>query len=209
MTNDKSAAAKARSARTRVRPITPSDWNVVEQLFGARGACGGCWCMYWRVRGGKIWDAQKGDGNRRAFKQLIERGAVTGSIAFCGDEPVGWCCIGPKQDFLRLAKSRVLATDAAPRTWAVTCFYIPAKWRNRGVASALLRDVVKLARARGADELEGYPIVASQGGDTAIPAAFAWTGVPTIFERNGFTRMTRPAGMRPIYLRQLRRRVNR
>jgi hypothetical protein len=30
-------------------PLTPERWHDLEQLFGTRGACGGCWCMWWRV----------------------------------------------------------------------------------------------------------------------------------------------------------------
>ena len=29
-------------------PLTPERWDDFEALFGPRGACGGCWCMYWR-----------------------------------------------------------------------------------------------------------------------------------------------------------------
>ena len=28
-------------------PLTPRRWVDFEQLFGERGACGGCWCMWW------------------------------------------------------------------------------------------------------------------------------------------------------------------
>ena len=33
----------------RVRPLTPKLWPALEDLFGERGACNGCWCMYWRI----------------------------------------------------------------------------------------------------------------------------------------------------------------
>ncbi|HEB84575.1 MAG TPA: N-acetyltransferase, partial [Bacteroidetes bacterium] len=31
-----------------VYPLSPERWGDFEALFGERGACGGCWCMYWR-----------------------------------------------------------------------------------------------------------------------------------------------------------------
>ena len=57
------------------RPLTRDDWPVIEALFGANGACGGCWCMWWRVpMGGKAWDAAKGSPNREAFRSLVQSG---------------------------------------------------------------------------------------------------------------------------------------
>jgi hypothetical protein len=36
-----------------VRPLTPELWPALEDLFGAHGACNGCWCMYWRIGAAK------------------------------------------------------------------------------------------------------------------------------------------------------------
>ena len=30
-----------------IHPLTPDLWPALEDLFGKRGACNGCWCMYW------------------------------------------------------------------------------------------------------------------------------------------------------------------
>ena len=32
------------------KPLTPETWSDFERLFGSRGACGGCWCMLWRLK---------------------------------------------------------------------------------------------------------------------------------------------------------------
>jgi|ERR1700677_4014286 hypothetical protein len=32
-----------------IRPLTADLWPALEDLFGERGACNGCWCMYWRI----------------------------------------------------------------------------------------------------------------------------------------------------------------
>jgi hypothetical protein len=34
----------------RFSPLVAANWSDLEELFGARGACGGCWCMTWRLR---------------------------------------------------------------------------------------------------------------------------------------------------------------
>jgi hypothetical protein len=49
-------------------PATPKYWPQLETLFGSKGACGGCWCMSWRLTRADF-DANKGDKNRTAFKK--------------------------------------------------------------------------------------------------------------------------------------------
>jgi GNAT superfamily N-acetyltransferase len=195
-----------KQARISVRPLDPDDWGVVETLFGANGACGGCWCMYWRLpRGGKLWDENKGAKNKRAFKMLVTSGKVHGCLAFANDEgPVGWCCVGPRRDFPRLERTKALQTDWDEGTWSVVCFFIRTGWRHRGVATHLLKGAVEVARAKGAKRLEGYPVRPSPSGTGEIPAAFAWTGVAELFERQKFKNAAPPGGRRDIYVRRFR-----
>src|SRR5262245_9184891 len=122
-----------------VRALTKGDWPVIERLFGANGACGGCWCMWWRVpRGGELWEKQKGEPNKRAFKKLVQSGNVRGVLAFSSDEPVGWCCFGPRGEFPRTERIKALRAEWDAHTWSINCFYIPSAWRGRGVATKLL-----------------------------------------------------------------------
>lgn len=59
------------------RSLAPDDWPVVERLFGANGACGGCWCMSWRVpRRDKLWDNAEGARNKAAFRRLVKASDV-------------------------------------------------------------------------------------------------------------------------------------
>ena len=197
----------AMHGRTRftVRPLRKDDWPIIEQLFGPNGACGGCWCMVWRIPlGGKSWDERKGRPNRDAFRKLVESGKALGCLAFCGDEPAGWCSLGARADFPKLERARSLQTNWDEKTWSVVCFYIPAKWRHRGVATALLRAAVAYARSRGAGSLEGYPVMPSKVFGRDIPAAFAWTGVHTLFERAGFRALDRPDQKRIVYVKRFR-----
>ena len=165
--------------------------------------------MYWRLpRGGKLWEENKGVKNKRSFKKLVNSGNVFGSLAFSDTEPVGWCCLGPRGDFPRLERTKALATNWDELTWSIVCFYIPSRWRHHGVATALLGEAVNVARANGAWRLEAYPVRPYASGSGKIPAAFAWTGVPRLFEKHGFRNVTPPGNSRDIYRRAFRRKAH-
>ena len=84
--------------------LIPADWPIVEALFGTNGACGGCWCMSWRITKGRKWDQVKGAEAKRRLQTLIENGQAHAILAFQGDEPVGWCSIGPRRDYAKLKR---------------------------------------------------------------------------------------------------------
>jgi GNAT superfamily N-acetyltransferase len=183
-----------------VRLLRTDDWPVIEQLFGPNGACGGCWCMWPRLpRGGKLWEECKGDKNRAAFRRLVEAGEVHGVLAFAEGKPVGWCCFGPRQTFPRLERVRALQRDWPEGTWSIVCFYVPARWRGQGIAGRLLEAAARQAFALGAQHLEGYPAVPHEA-SAPLPAAFAWTGVPALFEAAGFVPLPGPEASRATYL---------
>lgn len=186
------------TAALRIRALTTEDWPVLETLFGANGACGGCWCMYWRVPStGKYWDEHKGAENKKALRRLVQAGDARGLLAFAGNEAAGWCSVGPREDFAYLKRARKIGPAPGPSTWSVTCFYIPRPWRNEGIARQLLIAAVGYARSEGARYLEGYPVKPYSGG-RRIPDAFAHTGLSRLFERAGFTAAA-DAGSRTVY----------
>ncbi len=187
------------SAAISTRPLTRRDWPMIETLFGANGACAGCWCMWWRVpMGGKTWHAAKGAPNRAAFKALVESGQAGGVLAFEDGAPVGWCAIGPRAAFPRLERSKALARAWAARTWSLNCLFVPARHRGRGIATALVAAAVELARRKGAHEIEAYPQAVADGKREA--GAFVWTGVPSLFEAQGFAAVHRPERGRCLYV---------
>lgn len=58
-------------------------WSALEELFGENGACGECWCQWWRVeRGGRLWEETKGKRARMQMKKLVETGKAQGILSF-------------------------------------------------------------------------------------------------------------------------------
>jgi GNAT superfamily N-acetyltransferase len=167
--------------KVRCVELEPRLWPTLEALFGDNGACGGCWCMWWRVeRGGPEWQRMKGSSARRAFHRLVTRGQARGVLAFAGDEPVGWCALGPRADFPRTERVRGVAGATTDGVWAVNCFYVARAWRGKGVAGALLDAAMRACKRHGAREIEGYPYRGTH------PGSQAWTGRLALFEARGF-----------------------
>ena len=176
------------------QPLTPEHWDAFETLFGERGACGGCWCMFWRRPRAEFLKG-KGAGNRRAMQALVRGGTEPGILAFARDEPVGWCAVAPREEYLALGRSRILkAVDDTP-VWSVSCLFVAKEYRKRGVSVALLRAVIDFVAERGGRVVEGYPV---EPKSPAMPAAFAWTGLATAFLRAGFHEHRRGSPTRPI-----------
>ncbi len=191
-------AGSTSDAAIRFHPLTPSRWKDVEALFGPRGACAGCWCMWWRLARSQFTKG-KGDGNRRAFRRIVERGDGPGILAYAGRGAVGWCAVAPREEYPALERSRTLKRLDEEPVWSVTCFFVAREWRHRGITVRLLRAACDHARKRGARIVEGYPV--DPRGE--YPAAWAWTGLRAAFEAAGFEEVARPSKTRPIMRRSL------
>jgi hypothetical protein len=82
------------------------EWPDFLTLFEEHGPQNGCWCMYWRVKR-EDCRRQFGEGNKLAFKKIVESGKVPGILAFREGQPVGWCSIAPREEFTVLDRSPV------------------------------------------------------------------------------------------------------
>ena len=176
-------------------PLTKDRWSDFDALFGKNGACGGCWCMLWRLPR-KQYDSQKGDGNRKQMKALVESGEVPGILGYLDDRAAGWCAVAPREHYPSLTRSRVLKPVDDQPCWSVSCLFVHRDYRNKGVSVQLLRAAIAYVQSRGGRILEGYPVEPKS--DKRIPPAFAWTGIPKAFEAAGFSEVARYAPTRPI-----------
>lgn len=180
-----------------VRPVNVELWPALEDLFGERGACAGCWCMYWRI--GAAYRQRQASDNRRDFHAVVSEGPPPGLLAFAGELAVGWCQVTPRDALPWLDKTwRLKRVDAMP-VWAISCFYVRKGWRRKGVTQTLIAGAVEMARAAGAPALEAYPL------DGAVSPSSTSTGYASTFLRAGFREVARWSLEKPILRLELSR----
>jgi GNAT superfamily N-acetyltransferase len=174
-------------------PLTIERWADFERLFGEHGACGGCWCMWWRLRRSEF-NKNKGERNKKALKKIVSSGEVPGIIAYVNDQPVGWCSVAPREVFSTLQRSRVLKPVDGKPVWSVVCFFVAKPFRRKGISVKLLEASVGYVTKQGGKIIEGYP------GDpgSALPDAFVYTGLVSAFRKAGFVEVLRRSKRRPI-----------
>ena len=181
------------------KPVTPKNWKDMEKLFGPRGACAGCWCMYWRVPR-KEYTAGQGETFRLAMKALIDKGTVPGLLAYDGKTPVGWISIGRREEFVLLAHSTVLAPVDEQKVWSIVCFFIAKPHRKQGLMLQLINAAVDYAASQGAMIVEGYPMDPYK----RLGGVSAYVGITPVFEQAGFTEAARRSEHHPVMRKMVR-----
>jgi len=177
-----------------IHPLTKDVWEDFEELFGERGACGGCWCMWWRLTHSEF-NRQKGEGNRRAMRTIVESGEIPGLLAYAEGEPIGWISVAPREQFPRLERSRILRRiDDAP-VWSVVCFFIHKRYRKQGMSVKLLQAAIDYVKKQGGSVVEGYPVEPKK---ERIPDLFGYHGMVSTFKKVGFEECLRRSETRPI-----------
>jgi ribosomal protein S18 acetylase RimI-like enzyme len=171
----------------RIVPISADAWPALEGLFREGGDPRWCWCQYWRLRS-KDFGAAKVPELRARLRAQAESPEPPGLVALDGIgadvRAVGWISLGPRGDFERIVRSRVIpAIDDRP-VWSIVCFAVSASARGAGIGRALLEAAVGFAREHGAKTLEAYPV--RTGPDDAVHPSAAFTGTLPMFERLGF-----------------------
>ena len=143
----------------------------------------------------KEFAANKGAGNKKKMHSLVKKKSEPGILAYLENEPIGWCAIAPRENYIRLENSKVLKKIDEQPVWSITCFFIKKEFRKKGYSLEILKGAIDFCKKRGAKIVEGYPVVPYTEN---MPAAFAWTGFPSSFIKAGFTEVERRSKTRPI-----------
>jgi GNAT superfamily N-acetyltransferase len=202
----------------KVVPANEARWEDLQTVFGSRGSAAYCQCQRYKLAPKEAFKSYPAAERASRLREQANAGhaearETAGLVAYLGDEPVGWCAVEPRTAYPGLL--RVYRTPWEGRNedksdesvWAVTCVFVRAGFRKRGIAYALAEAAVEHARARGARALEAYPMRTEVGeiiweeihvGAQSIFAAagmdeVSWPGVRRVVMRVDFKDVTTPA----------------
>lgn len=188
--------------------IVPANQASCEDLlavFGERGYTGSCLCQRFRTTGEEWWH-EPIPREERIFRlrQQSDCGhpdsdTTSGLIAYLDDEPVGWCAVDQRSEFMRLGQTPWKGRSENKEDdgiWAITCFVVRVGYRGRGITYRLTEAAVAHARERGARALEGYPMIPDPG--KTITWGEIHVGHRKVFEAAGFGEVSHPSKRRCV-----------
>jgi GNAT superfamily N-acetyltransferase len=180
------------SNNIQIHPATTDRWPDIETLFGPRGASGGCWCMWWRLRRAEFKRLAEPEIRDR-LHELTHQTLAPGVLAYVDGKPAGWCAVGPREHFLALEDSRTLKRVDDQPAWAIVCYFVARGYRRRGLMLALLRGALAYAKSQGATIVEGYPtdLQAPKLAGHKLTGASGYMGIASAFRAAGFVEVGR------------------
>ncbi len=150
-------------------PANEAECDDLNAIFGTRGYPARCRFQRFRTTGDEWWhDPISVEERMFRLRQQTDCGyqgseTTSGLVAFFEDEPVGWCAVDRRSEYIRLGhtpwKERSEDKEGAG-VWAV--FVVRAGYRGQGFTYPLAA-AVHHARERGATALEAYPMIVEEG----------------------------------------------
>jgi GNAT superfamily N-acetyltransferase len=175
-------------------PLTEERWADFEALFGARGAYGGCWCMWWRLTR-REFEAGQGEGNQEAMHSIVSGGEVPGILAYEGGNAVGWCSVAPRETYGSINRSPVLKRIDDKQVWSIVCFYVAKDHRRKGLVQKLIHAAIDYVQSQGGKVVEAYPTIPR---GERVPPVSSFMGFPSLYESVGFVECARPSKSKVI-----------
>jgi GNAT superfamily N-acetyltransferase len=182
-------------------PLTPTTWTDLEALFELPGGSivRGCWCMYYRRSGKVSVGAQAGGDNKEQLCSLVSSGVVPGLVGYVDGSPAGWISLGPREDYEKLRRSRIMKPVDDVPVWSVVCTYVAKVHRGRGVQHRLLEAGVDYARGQGVEVVEAYPVDKPERSHDD----FMFFGSRSLYEQAGFEEVVRRSPTRVVMRKTL------
>jgi GNAT superfamily N-acetyltransferase len=173
-----------------VTPAGPEHADALSALFDRSDVA--CHCRYWHFAGNtNAWLARcahERDTNRREMTSALVAGSdeMSGIVALEQARAVGWLKLAPATQVPKIYAQRLyrnLPCFGGPREGIATvgCLLVEPASRRRGVATALVKGAVKVARERGARAIEAFPRRAE-----GLREEEMWTGPFETYLREGF-----------------------
>jgi len=194
-------------AELSIVPANEAPWRDLQAIFGTRGEAAICQCQRYKLQPREAFKHHPPEVRAARLRSQTHCGqrksrTTSGLVAYRDGEPVGWCAVEPRPNYVGLLRVYRVPWDGRAEDkhdtgiWAVTCFFVRAGFRRQGISRALAKAAVDFARRRGARALEGYPMVVRKGHE--IPWGELHVGSRSIFVAAGFTEVNRPTPRRSV-----------
>jgi GNAT superfamily N-acetyltransferase len=181
-----------------VVPANEASCDDLRMIFGRRGAASSCRCQRYKLRPGESFRSFPVEERERRLREQTDCGhpeseTTSGLVAYLDREPVGWCAVEPRPEYEGLLRVFRVPWDGRDEdktddgVWAVTCLFVRAGFRKRGVSGVLARAAVAFARERGARAIEAYPII-----EKNVITEELHVGTPSVFADAGLVEVNRP-----------------
>lgn len=115
-------------------------------------------CCYWHEKRDGKQDLKKQKKNWFVWKK--EKYGSLGKILYLNGEAIGFTQFGPISEFetAKLLYRDKLPLPSGDKAFCITCIAIASKYRGRGLATKLLRNVLTDLKKRGVKSVDGYPV---------------------------------------------------
>jgi GNAT superfamily N-acetyltransferase len=187
--------------KIRIHPATSDRFDAVRAVLCPNDNPRACWCLTYRLPNAEN-SGLVGRARAQRMRVLCAATPAPGVLAYVDEQPAGWCAIGPRADYPRLARSKTIPRLDDVPVWSIVCLVVRAGFRRRGVARELVGGAVDYAFAQGARMIEAYPI---ETAGRRVSATLAYTGTTRLFAAAGFVpcapTQARSAGLPRVLMR--------
>ena len=181
-----------------IKPLTPELADNYFDFFENRAFTDDspyrCYCQVFQMNKEQFQAAlvdpemQKNPGlaSRKIAEQQIEDGVLRGYLAYVDGKSIGWCNANDRGNYPAepYYDEVLFHAPVEMNEKAVVCFEISPEYRGKGVATALLAQVIVDAKTDGYIAVVGFPVMRDK--------RYEWdyAGPVRLYERAGFSKVS-------------------
>lgn len=188
----------------RVVPANQASWEDLQSVFGTRGVGSRCWCQRYKLFPRESFGGFPAEERAERMREQTACGDpgspyTSGLVAYADDVAVGWAAVEPRPRFHGLVRNQRVPWEGREEdrddesVWAITCLFVRAGHRRRGVSGELARAAVAFARERGARVVEAYPMTTDRAIDEELHV-----GTVRTYADAGLVEVGRPTSRRAV-----------